>query len=188
MNTITNLSTNKANNITSFKGFGIKDFKFLNPTLHKGRKLPQELKSLEHKYFQEYSLKDKILIKLNLKKDNSAAMAVFDSLGLQPERFNDGSISVKKFGTHEQYSIHNMGLNEKKLFKNISAIRGNAEFDKNSQITSLENLEEISGNLYLRNSKIDNVGKLNHVGRHVYLNQHLGNNNFKDVNVDGCIL
>mgnify|MGYP004653273559 FL=1 len=188
MNTITNLQMNNSNNITSFKGFGIKGLKGFKSAAQFGNKLPQELKGLEQKYFKEYSLMDKVLIKLNLKKDNSAAMAVFDSLGMEPKRYKNGSISVKKFGTYEQDFIHDMGLNENKLFKTISTVRGNAEFDKNSQITSLGNLEDISGNLYLRDSKINDVGNLNYVGRHVYLNEHLNKENFDNVHVFGCIL
>ncbi len=188
MNTITNLQMNNSNNITSFKGFGIKGLKGFKSATQIENKLPQELKGLEQKYFKEYSLMDKFLIKLNLKKDNSAEMAVFDSLGMEPKRYNDGTISVKRFGTYEQSFIHDMGLNEKKLFKTISSVRGNAEFDKNSQITSLENLEDISGNLYLRDSKIDNIGKLNYVGRHVYLNEHLNKESFDNVHVFGCVL
>ncbi len=188
MNTITNLQMNNSNNITSFKGFGIKGLKGFKSATQVGSKIPQELKGLEQKYFQEYSKMDKFLIKLKLKKDNSAAMAVFDSLGMEPERVRDGSISVKRFGTYEQSFIHDMGLNENKLFKTISSVRGNAEFDKHSQVTSLENLEEISGNLYLRDSKINDVGNLFYVGRHVYLNEHLNKDNFKNVNVFGCIL
>lgn len=188
MNTITNLQMNNSNNITSFKGFGIKGLKGFKSAAQFGNKLPQELKGLEQKYFKEYSLMDKVLIKLNLKKDNSAAMAVFDSLGMEPERVRYGSISVKRFGTYEQSFIHDMGLNENKLFKTISSVRGNAEFDKNSQITSLGNLEDIYGTLYLRDSKINDVGNLNYVGRHVYLNEHLNKENFDNVHVFGCIL
>ena len=67
MNTITNLQMNNSNNITSFKGFGIKLKSFKSATQIEN-KLPQELKGLEQKYFKEYSLMDKFLIKLNLTK------------------------------------------------------------------------------------------------------------------------
>lgn len=108
MNTITNLQMNNSNNITSFKGFGIKGLKSFKSATQIENKLPKELKGLEQKYFKEYSLMDKLLIKMNLKKDNSAEMAVFDSLGMEPKRYNDGTISVKRFGTYEQSFIHDV--------------------------------------------------------------------------------
>ena len=105
MNTITNLQMNNSNNITSFKGFGIKGLKSFKSATQIENKLPQELKGLEQKYFKEYSLMDKFLIKLNLKKDNSAEMAVFDSLGMEPI-YSKGKILWQKNYQKKLYVLY----------------------------------------------------------------------------------
>lgn len=187
MNTISSLQINTTPAVTPFKGIKV-GLPSIKSAVEKGTKFPTELNGLRQKYFNEYSSMDKFLIKLHLKHDNSKEMAVLASVGAKPMRNQSGTISVERFGTYEQAIIRGMGLDENKVFKQITGVRKNAEFDKNANITSLENLEDVRGNLYLCNSKIQDLGKLTSVGRHVYLNGILNKNDFDNVNVAGCIL
>lgn len=189
MNTIiSSQNLYKAPYVTSFKGktkFGMHSIK---STIKNCTGFPEELNGLKQKYFNEYRAIDKILIKLRLKQDNSEEMAVLAAVGVKPQRRYNGTISVERFCAGEQAAIRDMGLDESKIFKRISDVRKNAEFDENTNITSLENLESVNGNLYLAYSKVNRLGRLRTVGKHVYLNNRLNEKDFSDVNVYGCIL
>ncbi len=189
MNTIiSSQNLYKAPSVTSFKGMTKFGMHSIKSTIKSGTGFPEELKGLKQKYFNEYGSIDKVLIKLRLKHDNSEEMAVLAAIGVKPQRRHNGTISVERFCADEQAAIRDMGLDEGKIFKRISDVRKNAEFDEKTNITSLENLESVNGNLYLVYSKVNRLGRLHTVGRHVYLNDCLNEKDFSDVNIYGCIL
>lgn len=77
----------------------------------------------------------------------------------QPGRLNkyaedalDGNISFK-----------DIGINEDKLFENVTYIKGYANFI-DSELTSLHNLQVINGNAVFRESKIKDLGELTRIG------------------------
>lgn len=77
----------------------------------------------------------------------------------QPGRLNkyaedvlDGNISFK-----------DLGINEDKLFENVTYIKGYANFI-DSDLTSLHNLQVINGNAVFRESKIKDLGALTRIG------------------------
>lgn len=174
--------------VTSFKSIAKLSMHSIKSPVKGGTRFPEELEGLKQKYFNEYHSMDKILIKLKLKRDNSEEMAILASVGAKPQRRYDGTISVERFCINEQVAIRGMGLDENRIFKRISDVRKNAEFDENTNITSLGNLESVNGNLYLKYSKINSLGNLRTVGRHVYLNDCLDEKDFSNVDVCGCIL
>lgn len=75
----------------------------------------------------------------------------------------DGNISFK-----------DIGINEDKLFENVTCIKGYANFI-GSELTSLHNLQTINGNAMFRESKIKNLGTLKSIG---------GNADFSDSQVE----
>lgn len=58
--------------------------------------------------------------------------------------------------------FEDLGIDENKLFKNVTKIQGEANFSR-SNLQTLYNLETISGNVDFDNSKIKNLGKLKRI-------------------------
>lgn len=59
--------------------------------------------------------------------------------------------------------LDDYGFDESALFKNVTGIKGNADF-RGSCITSLGQLQYVGGNIYLENSDIKDLGQLRHIG------------------------
>lgn len=193
MNTVHNYSRNNyytscktsAVNFSGVKKGALQ--KIVSSTLKNVDNIPEQINKSRADYFKKYSFTDKLLIRLGLKRDCSAQMAVFDFLGVKPYLSRDGYIAITSYGELEQIKIAKMGLDEAKVFEPVFRIRDNADFN-NSSLKELKNLSHVGNNLYLKYSKIDKLGKLNFVGRHVYLNDKLAEKDFKYIFVNGCVL
>ncbi len=118
-------------------------------------------------------------------KDNNV-YKIMDYLGFEPKYLDDGTISIKKYNFLNigfNMSFEDMGINENKLFVQISEIRenavfigmgvtnlgslrkilGNANFETSSVMT-LGNLEEINGFANFANSMVNSLGGLKKIG------------------------
>lgn len=144
------------------------------------------IRKLQKKHFNAYSTIDKILIKLNLKKDLSEDMAILDHLGTDPWLYK-GKISIRSYGQEHQMHLAEMGLDENKVLDNVTDIRCCGDF-RHSKLKDMRNIERIGKNLYLNQSGITDLRNLKIVDRHVYLNEHLSKKDFANVEVCGCIL
>lgn len=192
MNTIHNYSRNNyytsSKNAVQFTGAKENVIKKIaSSSMNKLDDVSEQLNKLRDTYFKQYSIKDKVLIKLGLKVDNSPQMAVFDYLGVKPYLTPKGSIGIARYGEIEQEKILEMGLDEAKVFEPVCNISENGDFRKSS-LKEFKNLYSVGNNLYLNESKINKLGNLEFVGRHVYLNDNLSKKDFKGICVNGCIL
>ncbi len=99
---------------------------------------------------------------------NNDAFKILDYLGFEPIRKEDGTLSIERY--HELQkgrSFAEFGIDEAKLFEQISEIRGDASF-QGSDLTTLMNLKKIGGFATFSESNIIDTGELETIGKDAY--------------------
>jgi hypothetical protein len=118
--------------------------------------------------------------------DKNDVYRIMEYFGFKPEYLEDGKISIVAYMQPRQANFSELGIDENRLFEEITEIRTNASF-RNCAASSLKNvrkiggmvifaessildggaLEEIGGDLYLANSKITKLPNLKSVGGNI---------------------
>ena len=103
--------------------------------------------------------------------DENDNIKLFNELGFNTESDENGNIILDKYGTPEKYddfTVSELGIDEKKLFENVVKIKGDADFSK-STIHKFDNLKEVEGDLILlMNTSIDSLGSVEKIGGTLY--------------------
>ena len=97
-----------------------------------------------------------------LKKDvkDCSQEDIFNACGIKFEKDENGMLVLSEYHQpDEDFTFEDIGINENKLFKNVKAINGDANFF-NSEISNLKTLEYIGGNARFCSSKISDLGNL----------------------------
>ena len=119
-----------------------------------------EVKELEE--IKKYA--DNILAKFPRGVENYSTQEILEALGIDCEKDSDGLLIISTYRPpHNELSFSDFGIDENKLFKDIKAIKKNAEL-YDSQLTDLGNLESIGGYVAFGNTKITQLGKLREIG------------------------
>ncbi len=116
--------------------------------------------------------------------DRKDYATVLKHFNIDMEKLDDGTISLSRYNPPGDLICYDdLGIDETKIFKNVSVIKGKADF-KNSDLTDLgalkiiegdatfskskvvrlSNLEEIKGNANFFNSEVKDLGKLEKIG------------------------
>ena len=84
--------------------------------------------------------------------ENNDTLKILRNFGVKKDE--DGNIRVKKYDQLSPFFTYkDLGIDEDKMFENITSIEGNAIFSR-SDLKSLHNLKSIGGNVYIVNSKL----------------------------------
>ena len=112
---------------------------------------------------------ERILPNIFTKIKNGSTQEILEELGIKCKKDTDGRLIISHYKAkyNDKYSYSDLGINENKLFKEIKAIEGDADF-KYSQITSLGNLLTIGGHAIFEDSQITNLGNLLTIGGDAY--------------------
>lgn len=96
------------------------------------------------------------------------AEKIFKYLGYDVNKRYDEKLIISQYSQpSEDYSFDDIGIDEKKLMKNVVEITGDANF-KYSKLVKFENLEKIGGSVYFDHSEIKFLNKLKLIGGNVY--------------------
>lgn len=140
-------------------------------------------KNEENKFLSKESIKTSLSYSKNLETINDAKK-VLDYFGYNPRINEDGLLTIDSYKQPAKYTFEELGIDENKLFKFISEIKGDVDLE-NSNLENLGNLEIIEGNAYFGNvkqietpygiqtysckaSKIKNLGKLQTIKGNAY--------------------
>lgn len=121
----------------------------------------KELKKLEN----TKAMLEKIKTKFPNGINNAPTKEVLEALGIKCKKDSDGLLTISHYGDNNLcYSYSDLGIDENRLFKDIKDIKGNADF-RNTEVTSLGNLQTIGGNAVFEHSQITNLGNLVFIGK-----------------------
>lgn len=90
------------------------------------------------------------------------AEKILNYVGIDTKRNKDGKLIISHYNQPKYYTFADLGVNEDKMFEQISKIKGDAIF-ANSGLSSLGNLKEIEGNADFSFSKITDLGELRNI-------------------------
>jgi len=104
---------------------------------------------------------NKVLYKIGIKsKKQKNNISIFKKFGITSEKLQDGTISISQYKQPSDYFTYaDIGIDENELFKNVSEIKGNANF-RNTALKSLNHLQAIYGNATFANSNLEDLGDL----------------------------
>ena len=140
--------------------------------------MKHQLKELE---LRERGIKKFIEKKFPKGVDQYSDQEILEAFGMTSKKDSDGFLTVSHYKPVLEYeldeqnlyydqafTINDIGVDEKKLFKKIKSIEGNADF-YSSSVTNFENLESIGGQVDFNNSRIKDLGSLKSIGGNVGL-------------------
>ncbi len=110
-----------------------------------------EIEELEHRQALVDFSKD--LIQEDIKNKNY--INILKLAGIKSTTLDDGTLEISHFcKPHKEYTFKDLGINENDMFKHISVITGDANFD-GTQVTKLGSLKSIGGYTFLAGGKLD---------------------------------
>ncbi len=192
----------KKSNVINFSNASDYDFK-IQALKHENEMLEKQIALLKSKIIQNNALINSYEImkdeetKFSSKESIKTALShtknletikdvkkILDYFGYNPRTNEDGLLTIDFYNQPAKYTFEELGIDENKLFKFISEIKGDVDLE-NSNLENLGNLELIEGNAYFGNvrqietpygiqtysckvSKIKNLGKLQTIKGNAY--------------------
>ena len=90
------------------------------------------------------------------------AEKILNYVGIETKKDRDGGLTISHYRQPKYYTFADLGVDENKMFEQITKIKGNAKFT-NSKLVSLGNLKEIGGDADFTFSKVTDMGKLSKI-------------------------
>ena len=97
------------------------------------------------------------------KLDRLSTEEKLNAFGIKTDTDKNGNLVLSEYRQPAKgISFKDIGINEDELLKQVSEIKGNADFT-DSDATSTGAVEVIGGDIILKNHKLENTGKLAHI-------------------------
>ena len=161
--TLVEIQNERNNNIISLKLFDVLNDYIENKEFNLSGMIISRINKAREKKIKSKEIREKIGIDAI---NNNNVYTIMQYLDFAPETKSDGSLSIREYKVPDLpagLTLEDLGINENKLFKEISEIRNDAVF-RDTDVTDLGKLMRIGGYVDFENSFVMSLGCLEEVG------------------------